>query len=284
MGEAVDCWISVPFANWSPGPRSKRRGLQVRQDKRGQDSSCRWRLERVLGIIMRAMLGLDQPVLAVAKVLSVRPLGERACLVRASASRPLEFLPGQYVALQRIGEGKQRHYFTIASPPSLNTPSEFELCLSRGSSEFVDGVAPGEVFQLVGPLGEVIRPRDEATCALLVATGSGTGLLRSGVLHRLWGQRRMVAIVGQRTEGDLLFDHEFSQVSGLEYRPVLSRPRSDWPGLRGHVQDALEAVLRGGLVGPTDAVVCGQKSMVDDVVQRLKRAGFSDRAIFAQGY
>jgi NAD(P)H-flavin reductase len=233
---------------------------------------------------MWTMSGLDQPFLAVAKVLSVHAMGERASLVRAAASRPIEFLPGQYVALYRTGAGEQRHYFTIASPPNSEAPHEFELCLSRGGSEFVEGVAAGEVFQLVGPLGDGIQPRDEATSALLVATGSGTGLLRSAVLHRIWGKRRMVAIVGQRTEDDLLFEGEFSQIPGLEYRPVLSRPRPGWSGLRGHVQDALEAVLSAGLLGPTDAVVCGQKSMVDDVVSRLKRSGFSERGIFAQGY
>jgi NAD(P)H-flavin reductase len=233
---------------------------------------------------MLTMSGRDQPVSAVAKILSIRSISDRVFLARVLGSEPVDFLPGQYIALQRQGPREPQHYFSIASPPSPQVPNEFELCLGRGTSGFGLTVSQGETFQLVGPLGEGIRPRKESSSVLLVATGTGAALLRSGILHRLWGARRVIAIVGQRTEADLLFKSEFSQALGLEYRPVLSQPTPSWSGLRGHVQAAVEQVLCDERLDPMDAVVCGQKEMVDDVVQRLLRAGLSEQGIFAQGY
>jgi NAD(P)H-flavin reductase len=229
------------------------------------------------------MSALAQPEVKTAQVLSVTPLTGRVRLLRLMCPGGLSFSPGQYVGLARPGDSSSYHYFTIASGPQRGG-EEFELCVGQGTTDFSRDLSLGDQLSLMGPLGEVLAPRYGVRTALLVATGTGIALIRAGLQAELWGARRTVAVVGNRQEGDMLFHDELSATPGLDYRPILSQPGPRWTGLVGRVQEVVDQIILEADGMDLDAVVCGQKLMVDAVVERLRRAQVPSEGIFAQGF
>jgi NAD(P)H-flavin reductase len=211
--------------------------------------------------------------------------------MRLRAPSLFSFAPGQYVALTRGPERSpekapaERHYFSFASAPDPSGAGEFELCINAAAS-FNRGLEPGEEVGLEGPFGPPIVPRSGSNGALLIGTGTGVAPLRASLRAHLWPGRRVILIVGQRTEADLVFDQEFRAYPKLDYRAVLSQSGGDGLNLGGRVQAELARALgRGGLEPKAlDAVVCGHSAMVDDVASLLVLAGVSQEGIFAQGY
>jgi CDP-4-dehydro-6-deoxyglucose reductase, E3 len=239
---------------------------------------------------MASMSGSLQLGTAKATVVSSRILTPRARLVRLLAERPLDFCPGHYVGLARPEADCSPHYFSIASAPTIASAlnpkgaSEFELCMGFGTTSFQEEISPGDELVLLGPFGQAVSPRPEATGALLIATGTGVGLVRSCLRAGLWGHHRAIVIVGHRSQDEALFYDEFSSMTNVDYRPVFSQPSAGWRGRVGYVQDAVSEALEQDRTPRLDAVVCGHKPMVSEVVSRLSARGVSEPVIFAQGY
>lgn len=240
---------------------------------------------------MVSMTGQKPKAQEFAIVSAIEPLSERTHLVRLQGPRSFSFEPGQYVALFRDEDGHEtprssgRHYFSCASESQPEVRGCFELCMNKKAS-FARGLALGEEVGLDGPLGPKIMKRDESSVALLVATGTGVAPLRSSLRSKLWSDRQVIVIVGQRTRADLLFDPEFLAQPELDYRPVLSQAGAQEGNLGGRVQVEVMRAMRSEVIAPelVDAVVCGQSAMVSEVVSLLRESGVPEAGIFAQGY
>lgn len=186
--------------------------------------------------------------------------------------------PGQYVKLASRGaEGT----FAIASPPGA---ARFEFLVKQGSAvgSALCACAAGSAVQVSGVSGkgfplERARGRD----ALLIATGSGAGAIRSAVEvirreRNAYG--RVTLLLGARTPSSFAYRDEMGgwEKDGIRLLCTVSRPEFDYRGLRGYVQAHLLGLELSGAV----AFLVGQKEMVREVTAALEQRGLSKEEVF----
>lgn len=204
------------------------------------------------------------------------------------------FVPGQWLSLKHTksdGEEITRAY-SIASAPSEN--GHFALCLNRVQdgymSNFLCDMKEGEELACQGPFGDfILRPPMRDT--IFIATGTGIAPFRS-MLHWLFAdaarhQNKQIWLVyGNRTEEDIYYHAEFLQFArdheNFHYLPTLSRGNSNWPGLRGYVQEHVPGIVQGR----TDmhAYVCGLEKMIKANRDLLKSLGWDRKDIRYEKY
>jgi ferredoxin-NADP reductase len=204
------------------------------------------------------------------------------------------FVPGQWLSLKHTksdGEEITRAY-SIASAPSEN--GHFALCLNRVQdgymSNFLCDMKEGEELACQGPFGDfILRPPMRDT--IFIATGTGIAPFRS-MLHWLFADaarhqnKQLWLVYGNRTEQDIYYHGEFSQFArdheNFHYLPTLSRGNSNWPGLRGYVQEHVPGIVQGR----TDmhAYVCGLEKMIKANRDLLKSLGWDRKDIRYEKY
>lgn len=190
--------------------------------------------------------------------------------------------PGQYVHVRLSGlpEG----LFAIASPPG--DTSQWDLLVKKDSplTNALLALPLGERVEVSRPEGPgfplaAARGKD----LLLFATGSGISPIRS-VIESIRQDRdaygNVTLYFGARTPGAFAYIRDFAawEQSRILVVPTVSQPgASGWQGLTGYVQ----AHLGDGPLAPgTMAFVCGQREMVQGVIQTLRARGLPAGAIF----
>jgi NAD(P)H-flavin reductase len=212
-----------------------------------------------------------------ASVQTVSPISGRVRRVVLLLPTDYRWRAGQYLGVRL--EDKEA-YYSIASADS----GDGRLELAVGESPEAASFAPRAEARVTRPMGQAALPdavRGKQFC--FVAMGTGIAPLRAAVQEltsREWGLG-LTLLHGARTEADCLFSGEFEALAEsrlLDYRPVVSRPSAAWQGRVGRVQGHLAELPRG----VHHYGVCGSRQMVDDVADRLRRAGAE--SVFAQGY
>jgi ferredoxin-NADP reductase len=204
------------------------------------------------------------------------------------------FVAGQWLSFKHAepdGEEITRAY-SIASAPSED--NRFALCLNRVQdgfmSNFLCDMKEGDAVDCQGPFGDfILRPPMRDT--IFIATGTGVAPFRS-MLHWLLAdssrnqEKNLWLIFGNRTEKDIYYHAEFLELAkdhpNFHYLPTLSRGASDWPGLRGYVQDHVAHVASGRV--NMHAYVCGLDKMVRANRDLLKSLGWDRKSIFYEKY
>jgi ferredoxin-NADP reductase len=231
------------------------------------------------------------------------------------------FLPGQFIsAVAEDAAGKeQTRAYSIASAPDGN---RFALCLNRVAGGFfsnlladLSDLSLGGDIKIYGPNG-FFTLREPTTDSILVATGTGVAPMR-GFLQWLFPAegpdrsegKEIWLVYGTRHETELYYRDEFeayaARHANFHYMPTLSRPGEGWTGLRGYVQEHVEAILReraarlgqplsGPPVDPgippaalrfdVNAYVCGLSTMINAVRDRLKSFGWHRKQIIFERY
>jgi len=200
---------------------------------------------------------------------------------------------GQYVELSVEGIDAPRSY-SFARAPRLERPGEISFFIRHvPGGEFTDWLfredRTGAEVEVSGPYGN-FHQRDGRGAMICVAGGSGLApikaLIEDGVANGL--QRDLAVYFGARTRRDLYCIEELERL-GERWRgnfvlfPVLSDepPDSDWPGARGLVTAALEALRESGTdLRAAEAYLCGPPPMVDAAIATLSGAGVPDAQIF----
>jgi len=215
----------------------------------------------------------------------------RHFVFEAVESEQLEFIPGQFVSLSSLVDGKKvTRAYSIASPPSGNM---FELCLNRVKEGHLSPrlfeMEIGDAIEMQGPLGYFVL-RKPLSDSVLIATGTGIAPFRAmlkshfSAVHTELHQFTLV--FGIRYERHIMYREEFEHIAAhhpnFRFWPTLSRPDTPWDGRTGHVQEhLLEAI---GDRRDVDVYICGLKLMVDDVRSRLKELGFDRKRIIYEKY
>jgi ferredoxin-NADP reductase len=204
------------------------------------------------------------------------------------------FVAGQWLSFKTNkpdGEEITRAY-SIASPPG--DENRFALCLNRVQdgfmSNFLCDMKEGEEIRCQGPFGDfILRPPLRDT--IFIATGTGIApfrsmlqwLLADAVRHQ---NRQLFLLFGNRTEKDIYYHDEFLRLAehhpNFHYLPTLSRGGSEWPGLRGYVQEHVPGIVQGR----TDmhAYICGLDKMIKANRDLLKGLGWDRKSILYEKY
>lgn len=231
------------------------------------------------------------------------------------------FKAGQFVSAVAIDQdGKeQTRAYSIASASRGN---HFELCANGVENGFfsdhladLPDLPVGGTIQIHGPHGSFTL-HEPITDSIFIATGTGMAPMRA---YTQWlfpreGPDRSAGkgiwlVYGTRHETDIYYRDEFEQLAArypnFHYLVTLSRPQSEWTGLRGHVQEHVARVveertarLGQALLQPaTDpaipparlsfdiyAYICGLNKMVAAVRDQLASYGWHRKQIVFERY
>ena len=205
-----------------------------------------------------------------------------------ASGEELSFVPGQFVSLKRMFEGKEViRAYSIASVPNGN---RFALCLNEVRcglfSPFLFTLQPGAEIEVAPPLGYfTLRNRDRDM--LMIATGTGVAPFRSMLAAHLAELNTQVTLMlGTRYAGTLLYREEFEDLArkypNFRFWPTITKPAEDWTGRTGRVQQHLDEALDGRT--DLDVYLCGLKEMVDDIRGLLKQRGFDRKHVVYEKY
>lgn len=210
-------------------------------------------------------------------------------VVRATLRLPpastFTFAAGQYIDV--IGHGGVRRSYSLAAAQAEAMPLELHVRQVPGGvmSEYWFGQArTNDLLRLHGPLGTFFVRETEGMHLVFLATGTGIAPVKAMLeeLARRADQPLSVTVYwGGRVPSDLYWQ---PAPAGPAHRfvPVLSRAGPDWPGERGHVQDAL---LRDGCDWQRTVVyACGSDAMIHAARARLLGAGLPARHFHSDAF
>jgi len=210
------CQTCVLKATAGTVPKSAQLGLKPSQQQQGYFLSCVCRPEAALSVER-----CDAAATYEARVLRVESLSAEVLRVWLSRPAGLEFRAGQFVQLERPGDGLMRPY-SLASLPSED---ELELHVARLPNGRMSGWlanAVGQPLLVRGPFGECSYTMGEPDRPLILA-GTGTGLSPLlGVLREAAENEHL---------GPISLFHGSRQLTGLYLRAELATLAARLPTL-----------------------------------------------------
>lgn len=187
---------------------------------------------------------------------------------------PLNFQPGQFVQLKKIGdEQKNSRAFSMASAPQTNQITFLMKRLAGGVvSGFLDSAPLGTKIECGAPLGKfILNPAD--TTRVYVATGTGLAPIKSFLE---WGKNQTAANISVPPSTLLFGVHDEINLFWTEHLPknsliTISHPSDTWRGLSGRVTTHLSTLLEKNRTAGW--YLCGNPEMIKDVRAQLLAAG-----------
>ncbi|WP_029138459.1 globin domain-containing protein [Nakamurella lactea] len=200
---------------------------------------------------------------------------------------PLDYLPGQSLAVEIPQRQRQWRYLSPANAPRPDNTIELHAQIVPGgqvSGALVRAVKPGDTVKVGAPIGEqLVLPDTEPRDLVMIAGGTGLAPMLS-LVDGLWQRRReqgggpsVQLFHGARYPWNL---YEHNRLTALaehpwfDYTPVVS----DDPTYHGHRGMVGEVAADPRWVGRL-AMVCGSPPMVGSTAAALRSAGFDESDI-----
>ncbi len=228
-----------------------------------------------------------QPPLASARIIERREVNADLWIIKLQPSIPFTFKPGQYCT---IGvDGIERPYSIVSAPEEPALELFIELVPEP----------EGELTPLLYRLHEgdevVLRPKakgiftldPKASIHVMVSTVTGVAPSLSILRHNLAkGAEGMEfhILEGASYQDELTYDGELEAMDAqhpfITYMPTVSRPQdarnAGWTGRTARVNLLVEDYLREHDLDPEKTLVyaCGHPGMIEDVKERMARAGY----------
>lgn len=218
-------------------------------------------------------------------------------VIHLRTDKPLDYRPGQSVAVESNLRPRLWRYFSPANAPRPDGVIELHVRIVLGgqvSAAMVQALQLGDVLRLGSPVGRRLT-LNQRTGGDLVLIAGGTGLAplralvdqivheRAAGIEATW-PRRVMLFLGGRVEADL-YDLPYLQWLAndqpwLSVVPVLSGDMS-YAGPRGMVADV---ALRYGPWADPQVYVCGSPVMVAGSRERLTAAGVPESVIHVEDF
>ncbi len=216
-------------------------------------------------------------------------------LVPTAGTRlPFDFLPGQYLNLSLMVDGKKvNRSYTIASPPTR--VGYCELTVKReergvASRHLHDTVREGNLLDVSAPAGRFTFTGTEAESIVMIAGGVGITPLMAKIRYLTdvgWpGEIHLVFAV--KSKDDIIFRDELDYLRrrfpNLRVTVTLTRDHgTSWPGERGRISSELlnRVVPR---LSERRVHVCGPQEMNESMIQMLHELGVPDERIRLESF
>ncbi|CAA0083632.1 2Fe-2S iron-sulfur cluster-binding protein [Zhongshania aliphaticivorans] len=210
--------------------------------------------------------------------------------------RPMWFDAGQYVQLH-IDEFFGGRSYSFALPPSEEGLREVDLFIRHvPGGEFTGLLFEGKLDQtklkVHGPSGNFWL-RDGRGPIICVGGGSGLAPIVSLLEQAAKAPhgRPCVMFFGARTQADLYCLDRIAKIGeawdgAFQFVPVLSDEpeNSDWTGLRGFVNTAIESAAGQYLSADTQVYLCGPPPMIDAVTETVLSLGVDEKNVHADKF
>ena len=230
-------------------------------------------------------MGSSKPAVHPVKIIRKTQLNDKYIEVWLSRPDKLWYEAGQYLSVKVTSEGDRRSYSLISSP----NEADLGLLIDTGpgglGSKFFMNASPGEMIEVLLPMGRFIVREDNERNTLFVATGSGIAPMRGMIKEALSlsGDRKVKLVWGMRHEDDLFWTDSWDNLKqkyvNFDYEIVLSQPNNGWKGREGHVGDELLGEWSGW-----EAYVCGNGEVVKAVRDQLVSEGVDENFIYFEKF
>jgi NAD(P)H-flavin reductase/hemoglobin-like flavoprotein len=202
-------------------------------------------------------------------------------IVQIHPEQPLNYRPGQSVAMEIPYRPRRWRYYSPANAPRSDGSFELHIGLVPGgqvSGPAVRSLRRGDAVRIGAPVGDTLKlPEDDTRDLVMIAGGTGLAPFRA-MLEQLDRRTppsqvpRVHLFHGARMPWNL-YEHKqltsLTQRPWFNYTPVVSDDTS-YPGHRGQV--GAIAAAQGPWPNRT-TLVCGSPAMVRHTVAELTEAG-----------
>ncbi|WP_328519431.1 globin domain-containing protein [Kribbella sp. NBC_00359] len=202
-------------------------------------------------------------------------------IVQIHPEQPLDYRPGQSVAMEIPYRPRRWRYYSPANAPRSDGSFELHIGLVPGgqvSGPAVRSLRRGDAVRIGAPVGDTLKlPEDDGRDLVMIAGGTGLAPFRA-MLEQLDRRTppsqvpRVHLFHGARMPWNL-YEHKqltsLTQRPWFNYTPVVSDDTS-YPGQRGQV--GAIAAAQGPWPNRT-TLVCGSPAMVRHTVAELTEAG-----------
>ncbi|TNC26967.1 globin domain-containing protein [Amycolatopsis alkalitolerans] len=202
--------------------------------------------------------------------------------------QPLNWLPGQSMAVETELRPRIWRYYSPATPPQPDNLVEFHVRLVDGgpvSSALVQAITPGDVLRLGSPVGSRLT-LDHDRDVVLISGGTGLAPLKAllGQIAREPMPRKAHLFLGARAARDF-YDTPALQaldraLPTLRVTPVVS----DDPRFSGMQGLAADAAVRHGPWPHQEIYVCGSPAMVAGTRELLYAAGIGAERVHSEEF
>ncbi len=226
------------------------------------------------------------------KVISRKYITPTVFELAFETDKPVEFLGGQFISIvipKASSSGKDlRRAYSIASGPAVR-PVELCVKLVEGGpgTNYLNQLDVGDTFRGFAPYGDFTYEPRPGRQVMFISTGTGIAPFRSMMLSKEYRQNPPTAatcLLGVRTEDEVLYFDELSQLSDVKYVATVSQPRGEWNGFKGRVTDYLRSLGDGFAWKETDYYLCGGGAMITEVKAILAEKGVEKDAIHQEKY
>jgi ferredoxin-NADP reductase len=212
----------------------------------------------------------------------------RSKIVRLDlAGRRFPFVSGQAVFVRRHGASRWLPYSIASAPEEVAQSGCIELLVQdpeAGAERPTAEVQPGALFDVDGPVGRFLFPREpEERRFLFVAGGTGISPLRAMLWHLLLDATRpkpeyIGLIYSARTPDEFAYAAELTALADegrIDLKCTVTRAESDgaWSGGRGRIDRRQLGLMVGD--PKTLCFVCGPPDLVRDVPLLLESLGIA---------
>ncbi len=211
------------------------------------------------------------------------PTGTVRIRARVTDDRPLDFLPGQFLAVQEDipGVGRQHSPYCMFQPAAADRFFEMLIrVFPEGPlSRYLAAAPPGTELAFRGPSGRSMLPKDDDAGDEFVLLATGVGIspfhaLVSDLLGRGDG-RRIRLFWGLRLAEDICLTDELDALAGAHpnftYAISLSQPPEGWTGLRGRLTVSVPPLLE--TLGGKRFFLAGNGAMAEEMEIALSDMG-----------
>ncbi len=229
-----------------------------------------------------------QPQMATARIVERQNLTEDLWLIKLEPSIPFPFKPGQYCTIG--AEDIERPYSIVSAPEEPLIELFVELVPPP------DGQLTPVLYNMDVGAELTLRPKPKGIFTLdrtakthvFVSTVTGVAptvsILRHALMTGEHGEREFHVLDGGSYVDELAYRDELQELADMydfiHFTPTVSRPNDErnagWTGATGRVNTLVEDYLRDNNIDPETSIVyaCGHPGMIEDVKERMARAGY----------
>lgn len=197
------------------------------------------------------------------------------------------FNSGQYVNLIK---GSVKRSYSIANAPEGNNKITFYIKKYENglmSKYWFEDAKINDLIRVEGPLGAFFYRKSNQSEIVFLATGTGVAPVKA-IIEELekskkgYYNKNFLIIVGARNREDLFWFPEEKNNIKFRYIPVLSRPKEDWKGAKGYVQDVL---LEQNIdLAKAQVYACGSNDMIQSARDLLVQNSLPENQFYSDAF
>ena len=207
-------------------------------------------------------------------------------VLRLPPNSNFNFNSGQYV---NIIKGNITRSYSIANSSDHKNQLEFFVKNYKNglmSAYFFKEAKINDLLRLEGPIGTFFLRDSSFKNIVFLATGTGIAPIKSILegldkSHEQFQNKNFWVIVGARHQDNLFWEPNFKNLN-IKYIPVISRPKNDWSGEKGYVQDI---VLKQQIdLKNTQVYACGSNDMINSAKELFFKNNLKENNFFSDAF